>query len=117
MVEALRSGNYIQCVGQLRTENSFCFAGVACDLYDNTKWEEIFGHYTHNGQPFIMSKDVQLFYGFCSPLGTFVGNPFSLESLADMNDGGCDFQLIANTIEWGWENRQSSEMFKVPNTP
>ena len=116
MVGALRSGKYTQCIGQLRTENSFCFAGVACDIYDNTKWEEIFGIYLHNKQPFIMSKDVQSFYGFRSPLATFVGDPFSLESLSEMNDGGCSFEVIADTIEWGWAN-ESSEMFEVPNTP
>lgn len=32
-VDALRSGEYEQATGQLRTNKGFCCLGVACDLY------------------------------------------------------------------------------------
>lgn len=32
-VDALRSGDYVQDFGALRTTDGYCVAGVACDLY------------------------------------------------------------------------------------
>jgi hypothetical protein len=34
LIEALRSGRYVQTTGQLRKDNSFCWAGVACNIFD-----------------------------------------------------------------------------------
>lgn len=40
-VAALRSGNYKQAQYSLKDAKGFCCLGVLCDLYDNTKWEEV----------------------------------------------------------------------------
>lgn len=37
-VRALRSGDYKQTKGRLRTESGFCCLGVLCDLVDSTAW-------------------------------------------------------------------------------
>jgi hypothetical protein len=108
LIEALRSGRYVQTTGQLRKDNSFCWAGVACNIFDPHNWD---GE-EYDGNLWVMNKDVQSFYGFSSPIGDFVGDPYSLESLSEMNDGGCDFERIATTIEWGWKNNECSEMFE-----
>ncbi len=44
-IDALRSGEYKQCQGQLRKGNSFCATGVLCDVHSkefNSKasWED-----------------------------------------------------------------------------
>lgn len=43
-VKALRSGEYKQCYGQLKScEGGFCFLGVLCDIYGKERgieWEE-----------------------------------------------------------------------------
>lgn len=37
----LESGEYAQGTGELRvSDTNFCCLGVACDLYDNTKWSQ-----------------------------------------------------------------------------
>lgn len=115
LVNELRSGKYRQGKNQLRINNTFCWTGVACDIFNNTFWcrEEYDNGYieeSYKGERFVMPDEIKEFYGFSSPIGEFIGDPWSLESLSDMNDGGCDFNIIANTIEWGLKNKES-EMF------
>lgn len=126
LVGKLKSGLYQQNIGQLKNNNSFCWAGVACDLYDclnennqnylSQWWKE---EYDNNryveesfaGERFVMPEEVRKFYGFVSPIGEFIGKPWDLESLSNMNDAGCDFNTIASTIKWGLDNQEYSEMF------
>jgi hypothetical protein len=127
LIDALKNGNYVQTIGQLRKKDntphalllnpdsipfigSYCWAGVACDLCDSSKWD---GEEYEKNNLWVMPESVQSFYGFKSPIGAFIGDPFSFESLSEMNDGGCDFAQIADTIQWGWENNGYSEMFVV----
>lgn len=37
-IAALRSGTYTQAQGGLRRPEGFCCLGVACDVFDPTKW-------------------------------------------------------------------------------
>lgn len=39
-IAALRSGKYAQAQHALRNENGFCCLGVACDIYDPTRWDK-----------------------------------------------------------------------------
>ena len=39
-VKALRSGDYKQEFGRLRSEWSYCCLGVACDLDDHVEWSD-----------------------------------------------------------------------------
>lgn len=103
-LHALRSGNYKQGVGRLRTDDEFCCLGVLCDLYPEGYWregkdEEVDGvMYTYR-----LSKD---------PIYERIGFPQSaithlwaeipsdfVDNLAGMNDNGKSFEEIADVIE------------------
>ena len=57
-LEALRSGNYVQGCGQLKSyNNEFCCLGVLCDVvsknneifkWDGIKFDGIYGYLSHN---------------------------------------------------------------------
>ncbi len=38
LVKALESGEYKQCYNRLRVGDCYCVMGVACDLYDSSRW-------------------------------------------------------------------------------
>lgn len=96
LVTALRSGDYKQGQRKLRSyENKFCCLGVACDLYDSTKWEKIQSveynlpddELASAGYRFnkafdtstsLMTVDTMKYYGFNDP-----GGDFLIEALSD----------------------------------
>jgi hypothetical protein len=88
-ISALRSGLYLQTKRHLRDDFGFCCLGVACDLYDNTKWENL---YYYDSYPnVIIPKDItEKIYGIDI---RFAG------ILTRMNDSGKTFPEIADYIE------------------
>lgn len=62
-IDALRSGEYVQGYGQLRSEdNKFCCLGVLGDIYSKEKrveWEKNYsGLHTIEGQSAVLNKKV-----------------------------------------------------------
>lgn len=105
-VEALRSGKYLQGKEALRNYNSFCCLGVLCDLYDNTKWAEQEGDCIPYGteqwaQDDHLSNKVKAWADMRSHDGEL---PVPDQTLAEMNDGGANFEEIADTIEKHWKD-------------
>ena len=119
-VAALRSGEYVQDVGRLRTQNGFCCLGVACDLYAKKigkgEWK-----------PYTPTFDKPAFYinvksygrGLPTDVADWLGFRISVNdqiqyygdymsegegdeedpSLASANDDGRTFDEIADIIE------------------
>lgn len=111
LVAALRSGNYVQAVGQLKNKNNeFCCLGVACDIS---------GVGVYNEADYFVPKDdcldrnsvglpiaVQKHFGFDSADGATVDGSVIRDkhySLADANDTGATFHQLADYIEKNWE--------------
>lgn len=103
-MNALRSGEYSQTKGCLRTKNGFCCLGVLCDLYSKetgTGWEEfkedeaLSTYSTFLEEIATLPKEVMEWSGLNQP------NPYSENwgSLASLNDGGTEFLKIADVIE------------------
>jgi hypothetical protein len=84
---ALRSGKYKQAQGRLRRGDSFCCLGVACDVYDPSKWDR----HLYLGRGGTLPVEV------ASALGIHPPDERKLEA---MNDGDfADFGRIARYIE------------------
>ena len=96
-VEALRSGKYKQGTGQLRYEEEFCCLGVACDLYDASRWEtDKDGELTFMDEMSVLPIKVMDWLGLEYDDGAFNGDD---NSLVTMNDRGKTFNDIADIIE------------------
>lgn len=103
-LEALRSGKYQQGRDVLRAGDSFCCLGVACDLYDSSRWEEGTNCYTQLS--FYPPEEVRLAFGLPSSygLGSYGdrgdGKGVTLTNwIAHMNDQGNTFSKIADFLE------------------
>jgi len=119
LVEALRSGKYTQDTCQLRTTEGFCCLGVACDLYDPTKW--VFAQEDEESDrewAFVITvirerawlpDKVREYYGFRTPTGEYNQEKFGRVQLSADNDRGVSFSAIADTIE-----AHASELFSEP---
>lgn len=108
LVEALRSGEYEQGTGVLRsTNNRFCCLGVACDISGLGEWrhEPVEGvsplEYTYHvsdetgeESDAALPKSVCEWLGFNTRLGGYEGN-----GLSGKNDRGETFEEIAALIE------------------
>ena len=102
-LDELRSGKYEQGAMGLRTGDSYCCLGVACELYRQTygkgRWKE-----TDSGD-FHFSIGRERAGGFLpvrvrDALGLDdIGGRFDDGSLAALNDGGATFAEIADIIE------------------
>jgi len=102
-VKALRSGDYIQGNGQLKTEDGkFCCLGVLCEV---TKKQSGFINYTkmndnykqHNGG---LPVKIRKYLEMESHNGTL--SRFKM-CLTEMNDAGRSFNKISDIIENYWE--------------
>lgn len=98
-VAALRSGEYQQGRGSLRTPaDRFCCLGVACDLYGHEHhiaWKgERFQH-----EEFHLPFDVQDWLGLNTVKGSYIAGNHQATNLANRNDNGANFQKIADIIE------------------
>ena len=109
-IAALRSGDYKQGRGWLRTDNYYCCLGVLCDLHSKANpdyresWRLVDDYGTEDcyfygeALPFLLPNVVQRWAGIgCSnPYITVKGNFWTL---ARLNDEGCTFEQIAKHIE------------------
>jgi len=113
-LEALRSGEYTQGGGTLRSASDrFCCLGVLCDLaikegvgsWVKDKGFSGFPYRYHNGEKIIhtnlLPPDVQRWSGLNSSVGTLgdSASAYKNDSLAQLNDTGRDFNYIADVIE------------------
>lgn len=93
-VTALRSGEYQQGQGVLRTtDDHFCCLGVLCDLIDRDAWSQ--------GDDLTEPWDHRGAYGFpTQDMLNQVGLDLGLaHHLATLNDEGANFATIAGAIE------------------
>ncbi len=115
-VKALRSGEYNQGTGCLRSDNGHCCLGVLCDLYtkefpDKSRWgfqiETIPSADGREGYEFSVTDGKQLIAAdsltLPKPVQEWAGlsenNPkVGGESLAELNDHGHSFNEISDLI-------------------
>jgi hypothetical protein len=122
-VDALRSGNYQQGIGQLRCGDTYCCLGVLCDLYDRDQggpgWHDkdttylrcdalLPGEVAKWAGIIAVDPDFALTGEFNVSLPDFrVDDPscanheydLSSQNLTDVNDNGFSFLQIADLIE------------------
>ena len=57
-VEALRSGRYKRCTGQIRKGDRYCLLGVLADIVEPNGWSEGYGgEYRHKGHLIDLSPE------------------------------------------------------------
>ena len=103
--DALRSGKYQQHVSALtnRTQTAFCCLGVACEISGLGEWKSDDNRveFTSQNEYSVASlvPAVQAWLGFRDRFGTFFGQYNDKDSLANLNDSGAPFEIIANVID------------------
>ncbi len=103
---ALRSDEYPQASGTLRTTSGFCCLGVACDRFNDSIWRRGTegADWSYLGASIDLPRPVMDAYRLRSPHGHYdvesdgPDEP-AARSLADDNDSGKTFAEIANAIE------------------
>ncbi len=117
-IEALRSGEYHQATGLLRSENTvdgspmgYCCLGVLCDVVDSDgwtperdEWETAEGDVEEGGLLYFHKLgaesngegDTLLLTAWAEEQGL---DPDLISELTSLNDGGNDFTFIADVIE------------------
>lgn len=111
LIAALRSGEYKQADGKLRTKSGFCCLGVACDLYAKEvggQWRELQEATFAFVDPSASCNIHYLTLAVSEWLGCENSNPRitigdTTHRPADMNDAGQTFDEIADFIEANWE--------------
>ena len=122
-VKALRSGKYKQGDGCLKQTNLkknktyHCCLGVLCELYNEqmskSKKRKLsdtvdkHGLHSFDKDIEVLPNSVKEWAGLFGKTGKFtdvVPSNNDYTSLTEMNDLGCSFKMIANTIEKEWEN-------------
>lgn len=104
-LKALRSGEYKQVKGRLRTEEGYCCLGVACDVYakqhKTLKWrrdEE--GDIEFSGASTQLPDNVRKWLGLKDSEGEFNLKDGHEETLTNLNDDEeKSFEEIADIIE------------------
>ena len=98
-VEALRSGQYKQGQGCLRTNNAYCCLGVLCELhrqdFPDKGWQQA-------KAPILMLGYISKYTAHYPPreVSDWASlTPSAYELLATANDSGADFPTIASLIE------------------
>ncbi len=115
-IKALRSGDFQQCRGALKTNKGYCCLGVLCELYlnDHPKafWKKATNFVIPESFRFHVSKEA----GMNAAIGTLPnevvewaglspGDPLVTTKLGkkmpltSLNDGGVSFSEIATLIE------------------
>lgn len=103
-VDALRSGAYVQGVGELRSEsNMFCCLGVLCNLHaqEHPDFAATQIDSTYAGESEVTPKIVMNWSGLKSSTGDIDDTFYT--TLAELNDTGKTFAEIADIIEKNWE--------------
>jgi hypothetical protein len=121
-VDALRSGEYQQATGRLRSNDGFCCLGVLCDLYAQEPFNKgwVFkGEYDENplpqdywyfdGESELLPSSVRQWAGLYSSSPTIKvededengdEDQFWINvAIAELNDNGSTFKQIADLIE------------------
>ena len=102
-VKALRSGEYEQTTGILHGDEGYCCLGVLCDLY--AKEHDVFWNYNSNTMRYDMfGEDLNLplkvvEWASVNRNPAVVQEGMGTTTLSFMNDGGFDFNQIAQIIE------------------
>lgn len=97
-VDALRSGKYRQARNFLRSDDSFCCLGVACEISGLGAWSEDAYLINEWGGNKLLPGQVQKWLGLKDSVGCIVDNGEDTH-LAWMNDHGSTFEQIADLIE------------------
>lgn len=96
-IAALRSGEYPQGQGRLRTNGLYCCLAVLCTISGMGKWESTERGWEYMGEgcvlPEVLGERVGLAYG------QSIIYSDGEHSLVEMNDDGATFEEIANLIE------------------
>lgn len=107
-VEALRSGQYTQGKGVLRTgADRFCCLGVLCDLVDPSGWGQLSAVETCvDGRDMELDaysyeyREARVATSLPNNLREIVGlQPADMRALIQLNDFGRSFETIAQHIE------------------
>ena len=93
-IKALRSGNYKQYGSKLKTGDSFCVLGVACDISGLHEWED----YIYNDRRSVLPHDVMDYYGIKAQNGSYIED-FAYTSLIYLDSTKISFDDIADVIE------------------
>lgn len=110
LVATLRSGEYQQATGRLKTSTGYCCLGVACVLAGCEFTQNTFGDFiTEDHAGCVPPQRVRKLFGFLDPNGSrrdcgdLVINGSRYTCLTEANDGGATFAQIADYIEANWE--------------
>jgi hypothetical protein len=97
-LKALRSGEYKQGGGRLRSGNKYCCLGVLCDLTPEVKWVT---NIVDASARYLVESGTQQVFGFLPvDLREKLGiSPDEQKELSLLNDNGYTFEEIANVIE------------------
>lgn len=112
LVDALRSGEYVQGRGSLAhrhlNEVRYCCLGVACEVamknglaVDKTANTDVFRQdIFYDGESGVLPRTVMDWYGFNSSNPPLLNNGLGMLAASAMNDSmGEDFPAIANAFE------------------
>lgn len=95
---ALRSGEYKQATGELRSGDNFCCLGVLCDLHGKEhgkSWETE----SYYGEVCVLPEVVMTWAGLPDTAGAEVVIDDEKRDLTEHNDEGATFEMIADAIE------------------
>lgn len=110
LVAALKSGEYEQGVGRLRTRSgAFCCLGVACDVFSRDtgrgKWRLLAGDWEFKLDSTISTSflppEVSRWLGINSENGALIHGDGKLKSLVNVNDTSNNFDGAIAEIERG----------------
>lgn len=107
LAEALESGKYKQCSGQLRFGDGFCCLGVACDISGQGEWDGRIYRTQTEWCATVLPREVKEFFGFASYYGRSTQREIGIEpiELVDLNDSKkLSFKEIAKVIRERWED-------------
>ena len=101
LVVALRSGEYTQALGHLRTRDGYCCLGVACDIYRKETgegtWIQEGATYTFLRYDTFLPHEVEAWYGIW-------GIMLDAGTMVNLNDDlRWNFDQIADELEKTYE--------------
>jgi len=103
-LNALRSEEYQQTQGNLKTDDGYCCLGVLCDIYSqemNIPWERDYSdsYYYMQGEEEILPYRVRQWAELENSYPEVTVEYNLNQSLVTLNDNGMDFLTISNLIE------------------
>lgn len=103
-INALRSGEYTQTLGNLKDGRGYCCLGVLCDIYSqemNVPWEKNpdYGYYYMHDEEEILPHQVREWAGLPNSCPEVIDENDVNQLLVTLNDNGMDFVPISDLIE------------------